>query len=68
MASLNLFLPPNGSIALSKVVATYPIVVYHSSLVVECKEVVVAIIGYATKIPLPLFPSIYNLLELYVRF
>jgi hypothetical protein len=50
MASLKLFSLPNGSITLSIVTTTYPIVVYHLLLVVECKEVVVAIIGYAITI------------------
>jgi hypothetical protein len=48
MTSLKLFSLPNGSITLSTFTATYPIVVYHLLLVVECKEVVVAITGYAT--------------------
>jgi len=50
MASLKLFSLPNGSITLSTFIATYPVVVYHLLLVVECKEVVVAITGYATMI------------------
>jgi hypothetical protein len=50
MASLKLFLLPNGYITLSRVVATYPVVVYHLLLVIECKEVVVAMTSYATRI------------------
>jgi hypothetical protein len=50
MASWKLFSLPNGSIVLSKVTATYFIVVYHLSFVVECEEVVVAITSYTTRI------------------
>jgi hypothetical protein len=50
MTSLKLFSLTNGSITLSTFTATYFVVVYHLLLVVECKEVGVAIIGYAIMI------------------
>lgn len=60
MASLKLFLPSNGSIMLSKVIAIYPVVVTsrqntnlgykHLLLVVEREQVIVNITGYATRI------------------